>query len=483
MHLLYNRDQARELDRIAIEERGISGLTLMRRAAEACVRVLMETWSPTETIAVLCGSGNNAGDGFIIAGLLRLRGLDARICLIGNEPSPGSDAEKALEYAHASGITFVGLDEAVLGAELIIDALLGTGASGELRPHFIKAIETANRAPAKILSVDLPSGLSADTGSSAGGCIKADITVTFIGRKIGLYTCDGPHFAGDIRFSDLDVPPDIFEQVPATASFIDYGVEASLMKPRHRNSHKRSHGHVLIIGGDKGMTGAAILAAEAALYTGAGLVTVATQNAAAIVTRLPEVMTLNIKVAEDLKELLAKATVVVIGPGLGLSDWGHDMFSGVLSITQPLIVDADGLNLLASTPFHRDGWVLTPHPGEASRLLDGADVQSDRPTAVRSLVEKYGGTVLLKGSGTLIGYGKMLTLCPYGNPGMSVAGMGDVLSGVIAGLIAQGSSLPEAAMLGAVVHSLAGDYLVDRQGERGLLATELMPEIRRLVNP
>lgn len=159
------------------------------------------------------------------------------------------------------------------------------------------------------------------------------------------------------------------------------------------------------------------------------------------------------------------------------------MCTEALTGSQPLVVDADGLNLLATAPLKRDDWVLTPHPGEAARLLEGAPVQPDRPAAVRLLVEKYGGTVLLKGAGTLIGCEESLTLCPYGNPGMSVAGMGDVLSGVIASLIAQGYPLPQAARLGAVIHSLAADYLADRQGERGLLATEMLPEIRRLVNP
>ena len=483
LHLLYSTDQVRELDRIAIEERHISGLTLMKRAAEACVTALIETWPEPGPIAVLCGSGNNGGDGFIIAGLLRAKGLDVRLCLIGSEPSPGCDAARALEYAQGSEVSLVSLDESLQGVDLIVDALLGTGASGEVRPHFAEAIQAANQASAQILSVDLPSGLSADTGSGLGECIRADLTVTFIGRKLGLYTCDGPEYAGEIRFADLDVPVDIFEQVPAVAGCLNYSAEARLLKPRHRNAHKRSHGHVLVIGGDNGMVGAAIMAAEAALYTGAGLVTVATRNAAAIVARRPELMVLEVEAAEDLTALVTRATVVVIGPGLGLSGWSRDMCTEALTGSQPLVVDADGLNLLATAPLKRDDWVLTPHPGEAARLLEGAPVQPDRPAAVRLLVEKYGGTVLLKGAGTLIGCEESLTLCPYGNPGMSVAGMGDVLSGVIASLIAQGYPLPQAARLGAVIHSLAADYLADRQGERGLLATEMLPEIRRLVNP
>ena len=483
MHLLYKANQVRELDRIAIEELGVSGLTLMKRAAEACVEALMERWPVLGSIAVLCGSGNNAGDGFIIAGLLREKGFDVRICLVGSEPVSGSDAERALDYARASHLNFVSLNDAIFGADLIIDALLGTGASGKVRPHFAHAIQLANRASAKILSVDLPSGLSADTGSGGEGSIQADLTVTFIARKVGLYTCDGPHCAGDIRFADLGLPPKIYEEVPAVATCLDYGTEAKLIKPRHRNSHKGNHGHVLVIGGDTGMAGAAVMAAEAALYAGAGIVSVATRDTASLPGHRPELMIREVKAADELTELLSGASVVVIGPGLGVSDWSRDMFSEVLTTSKSLVVDADGLNLLALEPSKRESWVLTPHPGEASRLLDGIAIQSDRPAAVHSLIEKYGGTSVLKGSGTFVGYGSTLALCAYGNPGMSVAGMGDILSGVIASLIAQGFSLPEAARLGVVVHSLAADYLVDRQGERGLLASEILPEVRRLLNP
>ncbi len=481
--LLYSAEQVRELDRIAIEERGISGLTLMKRAAEACVLTLLEHWPAPGPIAVLCGSGNNAADGFIIAGLLAARGFDVRLCLIGREPQHPSDAAEAYEFALANGITAVSLEEALNGAGVIVDALLGTGASGEVRPHFKQAIQAANRTSLPILSVDLPSGLSADTGAQAGECIHASLTVTFIGRKLGLYTGDGPECAGDIYFADLDVPADVFRAVEASANCLDYGTEAGNLRRRHRNSHKGDNGHVLIVGGDTGMTGAAVMAAEAALFAGAGLVSVATRDPIAIVTRRPEIMARQVEDAGELRKLMTRASVVVLGPGLGIDDWGRALLAEALTGSLPLVVDADGLNLIAEMPLSRDDWILTPHPGEAARLLGEKAIQMNRPAAVRALIDKFGGTVLLKGAGTLIGSRDEMSLCPYGNPGMSVAGMGDVLSGVIAALVAQGLAPLQAARLGAVVHSLAADYLVDRQGERGLLATELLPEIRRLVNP
>jgi len=231
------------------------------------------------------------------------------------------------------------------------------------------------------------------------------------------------------------------------------------------------------------MTGAAVMAAEAALFTGAGLVSVATRDPIAIVTRRPEIMARQVEDAGELGKLMTRASVVVLGPGLGMDDWGRTLLAEALTGALPLVVDADGLNLIAEMPLFRDDWILTPHPGEAARLLGDKAIQMDRPAAVQALIDKFGGTVLLKGAGTLIGSRDEMSLCPYGNPGMSVAGMGDVLSGVIAALVAQGLAPLQAARLGAVVHSLAADYLVDRQGERGLLATELLPEIRRLVNP
>ena len=483
VQLLYNSEQVRELERIAIEELGIRGLVLMRRAAQACVNELLETWPEPGVITVLCGSGNNASDGFLIAGLLAAKGLEARLCLIGREPEQGVDARDCLEFAISNGVSEMALDEALIDADVIVDALLGTGISGPVRPDFSQAIRAANEALAPILSVDLPSGLSADSGACQGECIEADVTVTFIGRKLGLYTGDGPEYAGRIYFADLGVPSDIYSNVLASASCLDYGALAQSLVPRRRNAHKNSHGHVLVVGGDLGMTGAVMMAAEAALFAGAGLVSVATRDVSAILARRPEIMAREVHDVDVLRELISRATVVLLGPGLGIGEWGRALFDEVLSGTIPLVIDADGLNLLAQIPQKRVDWVLTPHPGEASRLLRRRDIQADRPTVARELVQKFGGTILLKGAGTLVATDDELFLCPLGNPGMSVGGMGDVLGGVIAGLIAQGLALSEATSLAAVVHSLAADYLVDRQGERGLLATELLPVIRRLVNP
>ena len=481
---LYLADQVRELDRAAIEGKGISGITLMKRAAEACLTVLRKKWPDPERVAVLCGSGNNAGDGFILAGLLAARGVPVTVSLVGREPSAETDAGMAWEFCQQSGVSLVAAAEAVPEADLVVDALLGTGISGKVRPNYAEVIALVNQGGSAVLAIDVPSGLCSDTGLCLGACIKADVTVTFIGKKAGLFMADGQEMSGQVEFADLDVPPDVYAGVDAAMQMLDFEALVSRLEPRHRNAHKMSHGHVLIVGGDEGMGGAVLLAAEAASMTGCGLVSVATHpnNVSAILARRPEVMPKAIAGTSDLLPLLERADVLVLGPGLGVNDFGQQLFKAVLDAAKPLVVDADGLNLLARKPVQRTDWILTPHPGEASRLL-GQDAQADRLQSVRALRDRFGGIALLKGAGTLMDAGTgQVALCPYGNPGMAVAGMGDVLSGVIGSLLAQGGDAALATMLGVAVHSLAADNIVKSQGERGLLAGELAPEMRRLLN-
>lgn len=256
---------------------------------------------------------------------------------------------------------------------------------------------------------------------------------------------------------------------------------------RQRDANKSDYGHVLVIGGDYGMGGAVRMAAEAALRVGAGLVSVATRpEHINIVSGIrPEIMCHSVETAQDLAPLLARATFIVIGPGLGKSEWAQELLARVLQAKQPKLLDADALNLLAQNPVCCENWILTPHPGEAGRLLDEATeaVQADRIKAVQALEKKYGGVVVLKGAGTLVQTEKAKpTICEAGNPGMASGGMGDVLSGVIAGLAAQGLSLENAAKAGVFLHACAGDLAAAEGGERGLLATDLLLHLRQLVN-
>ncbi len=482
---LYTTAQVRELDRLAIEEEGIPGLTLMRRAAQACLETIEATWARTKTVTVFCGSGNNAGDGYILAGMLTERGRDVQVVVVGDPDKLGDDASAAWEYCRASGARIETFEaETRVTGELLIDALLGTGLSGEVRERYRHAIERINDSGHPVVSIDIPSGLSADTGSELGAAVRATATVTFIGIKRGLLTNQGPEAVGRLIFARLGVPDTVYAGVPADTIKLARDRNLPRLPRRRRNAHKGDFGHVLIVGGDAGMGGAVAMAGEAALRTGAGLVSIATHpvHAGNMIARRPELMIRGVESPAAVEPLLARATTLVLGPGLGTSDWSRAMFDRMMEAGLPMIVDADGLNLLSSRDMSRQDWILTPHPGEASRLLEGADVVSDRFYAVRELQARYGGVVLLKGAGTLICGGDRILLCPWGNPGMSTAGMGDILSGILGGLRAQGLGLEGAAALGAAVHAMAGDLEAEKKGEHGMIATDLIPVVRQLLN-
>ena len=395
-------------------------------------------------------------------------------------------------YCQTTDASLVSYDEAEEvpeGIDVVVDALLGTGMRGQVKAAYRLAVETINAGAAPVLSVDIPSGLDADTGSVLGVAVQANVTVTFIGLKQGLMTNDGPGRAGELVFSDLAVPADIFDEVGPTIQRLVYQELIDDLPKRRANVHKNRFGHVLVVGGDEGMGGAVLMAAEAALRSGAGLVTVATHksHAGSIINRRPELMVRSLDHSGGLDELLKRATVIALGPGLGRSKWSEEVFNRVMQADLPSVVDADGLNFLAQHPSKRDNWILTPHPGEATNLLGQSlsgsrSVQSDRYAAIRQIQDQYGGVVLLKGLGSIIHSESGTSLSQYGNPGMSTAGMGDVLTGVIAGLLAQDCDPYFAARLGAVVHSLAADQNTQINGERGLMATDLMAGIRRLVN-
>jgi hydroxyethylthiazole kinase-like uncharacterized protein yjeF len=484
---LYSAASVRALDKVAIEEFGIASLALMRRAADACTRELTRRWPDAGRATVFCGSGNNAGDGYIIAGMLAEKGLAVDVQVVGDPVKLGEDAAQAYRYCTSSDARMHDFDgSCVVDAGVIVDALLGTGLSGEVRADYARAIDAINTAGRPVLAVDIPSGLSADTGVRLGACVNADVTVTFIGLKQGMFTLDGPDSCGEIRFASLDVPAGVYARVPADAHRLEWGALAARLPVRPKNSHKNRFGHVLVVGGDQGMGGAVAMSGEAALRCGAGLVSVATHPAHvnAVLARRPELMVKGIADGLALQPMLERASVIVLGPGLGRSAWSEEVYRQTMQAGErPMVMDADGLYMLAQQPGRRTDRVLTPHPGEAGVLLQGEAVQSDRFHAVTALQARYGGTVVLKGAGSLIHDGDGICLCSLGNPGMSTAGMGDVLSGVIGGLLAQGLPVSLATRTGVAVHALAGDRCAARSGQRGLVATDLIAEIRKLLNP
>jgi len=491
---LYTAEEVRELDRLAIESFGIAGASLMENAGKAAFDAMHEKWPRARRIAVLVGTGNNGGDGFVVASLARAAGYEVRLWQVGDAARLKGDAlTMAQRWQEAGGeIEPFTADLDLGGSEIVVDALLGTGLNTDVTGDWAAAITAINNSHAGVLALDMPSGLDANTGSVLGVAVNAHLTVTFIGMKRGLMTGAGPRHAGQLVYNDCRVPPDVLMKIRPSCSRLGFKGLGHLLGPRPRDMHKGQCGHVLVIGGESGMSGAVRLAAEAAARVGAGLVSVATRpvHAANISAACPELMCHPVDSVAALKPLLAKASVIAIGPGLGQSDWSKQMLSAVLEQDRPMVVDADALNLLAEEPVSRTQWILTPHPGEAARMLgtDTATVQQDRFAAVTELQRRYGGTVVLKGAGTLVASPDIpIGLCYEGNPGMASGGMGDVLTGVIAGLLAQrtqGDAMQAlAARLGVCVHGSAADTVAHQDGERGLLASDVIAMLRETVNP
>jgi hydroxyethylthiazole kinase-like uncharacterized protein yjeF len=492
---LYRAEEVRAMDRHAIDTVGIPGIELMHRAGAAALVALRERWRSARTLSAVCGAGNNGGDGYVVARLAHELGWDVRVYPVAPPANLKGDALTAYQEFRAAGgevLDFIPVD--FEGAEILVDGLLGTGLDREIGGLYAEVIRAVNRYSErgaalsglgrKVLALDIPSGLHADSGAVLGVAVRADLTASFIGLKRGLFTGEGLEYSGEVVFDDLGTPPEVKHCVRPSALLLPPLVHGLPRRPR--SAHKGHFGHVLVVGGDHGYSGAARMAAEAAARVGAGLVSVATREPHAGLMNLarPELMCLGTETRAELESLLGRATAVALGPGLGRSNWAREMLETVLASDLPLVVDADGLNLLAERPPHRENWVLTPHPGEAARLLGvtTAAIQRDRFAAVRELHSRYGGVVVLKGSGTLIaGEDGIPSVCTAGNPGMASGGMGDVLTGVIAGLLAQKLSLLDAAVLGVRLHGAAGDEAASG-GERGLLASDLMGPLRRLVN-
>lgn len=487
---VYSAAQTAELDRRVIAS-GIAGFELMQRAADAAFSTLLEHWPRPGCITVLCGPGNNGGDGFLIARLARRAGIATHLLLLGKRDKVSGDAARALSaYEQDGGEIEPWQGQLPAATEVIVDALLGTGLGRPVEGRFeeaVRAINAAADAGAGVLAVDIPSGLDADRGSVWGVAVRADATATFIGCKLGLLTGAGPAHVGVLTFADLGAPAKVCHDAAYLARRVDARDLALALPPRARDAHKGRHGHVLCVGGDHGMGGAVRMAAEAALRVGAGLVSVATRptHVAAMTQARPELMCHGVDCGDGLGSLLQRAKTAAIGPGLGQGQWGRGLFQQMLQARLPLVVDADALNLLAAEPAARGDWVLTPHPGEAGRLLgcSTGEVQVDRPAAATELARRYDAVVILKGAGSLVAaVDRDLWVCAEGNPGMAVGGMGDLLTGVVTGLLAQGLSAERAARVAVYLHAAAAD-IAAADGERGLLPGDCLWPLRRLVNP
>lgn len=486
---LYSVAEAYAVDAAAIAS-GIPSIQLMKRAGRAAFELISERFADAPSVSIYAGGGNNGGDGYVLAGLLAQRLYPVQVIAVVAPDQLTGDARLAYEFAHQEGVKVNGLGDAPADG-IIVDALLGIGLRDMVRADCAAAIEQINNSGLPVVALDVPSGLQADTGAANGPVVRAQLTLTFITLKRGLLTGRGPAVCGELVLANLDVPETAYVSVDPKVERLHLNNLLPLLAPRAADAHKGDFGHVMVIGGDTGFGGAALMAAEAAARTGAGLVSIATrpEHIPAILARRPEIMACGVVSGQELEPLLARPTVLVVGPGLGRSPWSEQMLQQAVKSGLPLVLDADALNILAEgrvVPANalRDNWLLTPHPAEAARLLGQTtvEVQADRFAAVSAIRNKYNASVILKGAGSLVASGpQRIGVVTDGNPGMATGGMGDVLCGILGGLIAQGLSLANAARLGAVVHSCAADLAAEEHGQRSLLATDLIPYLGELL--
>ena len=494
---LYTAQETKKLDNLAIRRQKVPAFTLMQRASDFSFNVLLNNWPNTKKVFVFCGKGNNAGDGYLIAHLAKEMGLESFIIQASPSNKISRISKKAFKFASESSvkkISIAGFKKKSLKDSVIVDALLGTGIKGTVKTNVSKIILEINKKTKNtpVLSVDIPSGICSNTGISLGTHILADVTTTFVGRKRGCFTSAGRTASGNVVFSDLGISSPIRNQVKTNCHLLDMERSLPKLKNRKGDAHKGDFGHVLVIGGDKGFGGAAILASKAAVFSGSGLVSLVTRSihVEAALSSCPELMVSGVESGQDVEEILTKSSVVVIGPGLGQSAWSEQMlqrtFMEAKKRNLPVVLDADGLNLLSRLKL-RSGiprkMVITPHPGEAARLLNKQvnEIQQDRFKSVTALEKKLGSVSVLKGSGSLVCYKKRgkqeIGVCGAGNPGMAKGGMGDVLAGLIGSFLSQGLSLVEATEVAVDLHSKAADIAFLELG-LAIVPTDIINNIR-----
>ncbi|WP_260262123.1 NAD(P)H-hydrate dehydratase [Vibrio intestinalis] len=479
---LYTAEQVRNGEKLAADALGVAMYQLMLSAGQAVFDVLTSHYPTSTRMLVICGGGNNGGDGYVVARLAIAAGYSVKVWSLNPVEELKGDALSAYQAFIAAGGEVSEQDDSLLDQfDLVVDALLGTGFKGELREPFQRLINAVNSANLKVISVDIPSGLEADTGKVSSVAIRAEHTVTFIGVKQGLMTGQARDFVGQLIVAGLGVEDTFSPLVESHTQMI----EPVRKMTRSGSAHKGSHGRVTLIGGGKGLGGAILLASKACLRTGAGLTACLTHksNVTAGLIHSPEVM-FSAWSKQEANQRLTWSDVIALGPGLGFSDSARWLYQQVSQMSNPKVLDADALTMLAQAPTKDDNRIITPHPGEAARLLNctTGQVEDDRYHAVAALQQRYGGVVVLKGAGTLVCDGVKTYVCGAGNPGMAVGGMGDVLTGVVAALLAQGFGLRQAACYGVMIHSLAADLNASQYGMIGMSATDVTSSIRAVVN-
>jgi NAD(P)H-hydrate epimerase len=490
----------RELDRATIEDIGIPGAVLMEIAGRGCAEAVEELLhDDAGSVAVVCGKGNNGGDGFVAARHLHHAGHQVDVFLIADPDKLRGDAKLNWEILDKLKLAVWALGDEKQVAELdlsgydvILDAVFGTGLSSDVRGPLATAIERINASGVLVVAVDIPSGISADTGRSLGTAVQAAHTVTFGYPKLGHVIYPGAAHTGDIIVVDIGIPPDLVPQGPGSTWLLCDEDIAPHFKRRRPDAHKGRFGHLVVVAGSIDKPGAAGLCCRAAVRTGAGLVTLAAspEVLARVVVGATELMGVPVASAQDVLSFCEGKQAVCIGPGLSTSREAADLVRRLVSdLPLPMVVDADGLNNLEGrldrvrqAPAKR---ILTPHPGEMARLLGVTvpEVQKDRLGTARKLATECGCVVVLKGAGTVVADADGTAfVVPSGNPGMASGGTGDVLTGIIGSLLAQGHDAGESACVGAFVHGKAGDRAMETKGEHGLSATDLIEALPSVLS-
>ena len=497
--------QSKSIDKRAIKDFGIPGLVLMENAASAVMAEMEKFFDGLHgvRVGIVCGKGNNGGDGLALARRLRIRGVAVRVALLASFGALKGEAKinlailRKMDVEILENTTVRSLADVISWSDILVDAMLGIGLSSPLKGLYARAVDMINTAGRPVVAVDIPTGIDADTGAIMGAAVKADLTVTMVLLKRGLVLYPGAEYAGAVRIADIGIPPEIIEKEPVSVSLLDHGAVQGVMNDRTPDAHKGDFGHLMVVAGSPGKAGAAIMAAKGALRAGAGLVSVATPNnlVPIIQSGIPEAMcvssaesiegTLGIGSEEELLKALDKMSACAIGPGLSTH---YETVQAVRNLIQriqvPVVIDADGLNAFVGfTDILRKAKVsliVTPHPGEMARLLgiSTAEVQKDRITIASSFAKKHNATVVLKGAATIVATPSgWVYVNTTGNPGMATGGTGDSLTGMIGSFLAQGYSASQAACLGVYVHGLAGDFAAKEKGETSMIAGDLIEKI------
>ena len=514
---LVTSSEMQNMDRQAIESFGLPGMVLMENAGRGATHFLLEQFNGLENkrIGIVAGRGNNGGDGFVMARYLSQKGIRVTVYLLSQSTKVSGDAATNLALLAPLDVPVIEMPDqksfsahktAMLHHDIWIDAILGTGLKSNVKGFFKKVIDFINNSNKPVFAVDIPSGLNSDTGQPCGTCIRAHATATFAFAKTGHILFPGAEYTGNLEIVDIGIPGHIADNVKPLQYLLTPDLIRTLLKPRSPDAHKGDTGHLLVIAGSPGKTGAAAMTAISAMRAGAGLVTLGipaslnnileVQVIEAMTHPLPESQDgiLNESSFNTIMDLLPDKKCLTIGPGLGTAIETKTLVHRIIQeSTKPIVIDADGLNsLIGHTEILKNlnvPVILTPHPGEMARLLNttAGDVQKDRILCSRNFAKKFNTHVVLKGAGTVIAHpdGRVF-INPTGNPGMASGGMGDVLTGIIAGFITQGYSHESAAHAGVYLHGAAADLLKVKSGPFGFLATEVMnaiPEqIKKLVD-